>query len=198
MCMTTAPVTSTTTTRMTSRSLRAPAISKRTSIRRPTMRIRTSRICITGIRTEGTHDEVRQHHRSVCVDRRGRNRRLLSSWLVLKQGRPIWLLLPAAVSLALFAWLLTLHPAAAGRVYAAYGGVYRGGDRLVVAGRWHTPRPLGRDRQRRGPGGDGDHLLRPTGTFLIRSKYRIRWCLRFRSRVKPPILYDERLPSLSQ
>ena len=41
-------------------------------------------------------------------------------WLVLKQGRPIWLLLPAAVSLALFAWLLTLHPAAAGRVYAAY------------------------------------------------------------------------------
>ena len=45
-------------------------------------------------------------------------------WLVLKQGRPIWLLLPAAVSLALFAWLLTLHPAAAGRVYAAYGGVY--------------------------------------------------------------------------
>jgi len=24
----------------------------------------------------------------------------------------------------LFAWLLRLHPAAAGRVYAAYGGVY--------------------------------------------------------------------------
>ena len=35
-----------------------------------------------------------------------------------------WLLLPAAVSLALFAWLLTLHPTATGRVYAAYGGVY--------------------------------------------------------------------------
>lgn len=45
-------------------------------------------------------------------------------WLVLKQGRPPWLLLPAAVSLALFAWLLTLHPFAAGRTYAAYGGVY--------------------------------------------------------------------------
>lgn len=45
-------------------------------------------------------------------------------WLYLKkQGSP-WLLLPAAVSLALFAWLLTLHPAASGRVYAAYGGVY--------------------------------------------------------------------------
>lgn len=43
-------------------------------------------------------------------------------WLK-KDGSP-WLLLPAAVSLALFAWLLALHPAAAGRVYAAYGGVY--------------------------------------------------------------------------
>lgn len=40
-----------------------------------------------------------------------------------KDGSP-WLLLPAAVSLTLFAWLLTLHPTAAGRVYAAYGGVY--------------------------------------------------------------------------
>lgn len=26
--------------------------------------------------------------------------------------------------LALFAWLLTLHPSAAGRTYAAYGGMY--------------------------------------------------------------------------
>jgi small multidrug resistance family-3 protein len=33
---------------------------------------------------------------------------------------------PAALSLAAFAWLLTLHPQAAGRVYAAYGGVYVG------------------------------------------------------------------------
>ncbi len=45
-------------------------------------------------------------------------------WLVLKQGKSNWLLLPAALSLALFAWLLTLHPTASGRVYAAYGGVY--------------------------------------------------------------------------
>jgi small multidrug resistance family-3 protein len=45
-------------------------------------------------------------------------------WLWLRQGATAWLLLPAAVSLALFAWLLTLHEAAAGRVYAAYGGVY--------------------------------------------------------------------------
>ena len=29
-----------------------------------------------------------------------------------------------ALALALFVWLLTLHPAASGRVYAAYGGVY--------------------------------------------------------------------------
>ncbi len=36
------------------------------------------------------------------------------------------LLVPAAASLALFAWLLTLHESAAGRVYAAYGGVYIG------------------------------------------------------------------------
>ena len=45
-------------------------------------------------------------------------------WLWLKQGGSAWLLLPAAVSLALFVWLLTLHPSASGRVYAAYGGIY--------------------------------------------------------------------------
>lgn len=43
-------------------------------------------------------------------------------WLV--QHKSVWLLLPASLSLALFVWLLTLHPTAAGRVYAAYGGVY--------------------------------------------------------------------------
>jgi small multidrug resistance family-3 protein len=43
-------------------------------------------------------------------------------WLK-KNGSP-WLLIPALASLAIFAWLLTLHPTAAGRVYAAYGGVY--------------------------------------------------------------------------
>ena len=45
-------------------------------------------------------------------------------WLWLNQRAPVWVLLPAALSLALFVWLLTLHPAASGRVYAAYGGVY--------------------------------------------------------------------------
>lgn len=45
-------------------------------------------------------------------------------YLWLRKGGSAWLLLPATASLALFVWLLTLHPAASGRVYAAYGGVY--------------------------------------------------------------------------
>lgn len=52
-------------------------------------------------------------------------------YLWLTKGRSVWLLVPAAASLALFAWLLTLHPTAAGRVYAAYGGVY-----IAVALAW--------------------------------------------------------------
>jgi small multidrug resistance family-3 protein len=51
--------------------------------------------------------------------------------LWLNKGASAWLLVPAAASLALFAWLLTLHPTAAGRVYAAYGGVY-----IAVALAW--------------------------------------------------------------
>jgi small multidrug resistance family-3 protein len=45
-------------------------------------------------------------------------------YLWLREGRSAWLVVPAALSLALFAWLLSLHPTAAGRVYAAYGGIY--------------------------------------------------------------------------
>lgn len=45
-------------------------------------------------------------------------------YLWLRKGGSPWLLLPAAASLSLFSWLLTLHPTASGRVYAAYGGVY--------------------------------------------------------------------------
>ncbi|MGH8614892.1 MAG: YnfA family protein [Gammaproteobacteria bacterium] len=45
-------------------------------------------------------------------------------YLWLKENRSAWLLLPAALSLATFTWLLTIHPHAAGRVYAAYGDVY--------------------------------------------------------------------------
>ena len=45
-------------------------------------------------------------------------------YLWLTQGKSIALLIPAVLCLAAFTWLLTLHPTAAGRVYAAYGGVY--------------------------------------------------------------------------
>ena len=52
-------------------------------------------------------------------------------YLWLRQDKSIWLLVPAAISLTLFAWLLSLHPTAAGRVYAAYGGIY-----ILVAVLW--------------------------------------------------------------
>lgn len=48
-----------------------------------------------------------------------------SFWMWLREGRPVWWLAPGMASLALFAWLLTLVDSeAAGRAYAAYGGVY--------------------------------------------------------------------------
>lgn len=47
-------------------------------------------------------------------------------YLWLREGKSAWLLGPAAVSLAVFVWLLSMHETAAGRVYAAYGGVYIG------------------------------------------------------------------------
>ncbi|MDF7676607.1 YnfA family protein [Neisseriaceae bacterium ESL0693] len=52
-------------------------------------------------------------------------------WLWLRHQAPVWILLPAVVSLMLFVWLLTLHPDAAARTYAAYGGVY-----IMVALGW--------------------------------------------------------------
>ncbi|TCB54738.1 YnfA family protein [Acinetobacter terrestris] len=45
-------------------------------------------------------------------------------YLILNQGKSHWLWLPTALSLAVFVWLLSLHPAASGRIYAAYGGIY--------------------------------------------------------------------------
>ena len=48
-----------------------------------------------------------------------------SFWAWLRLGKPVWWLLPGMLSLAAFAYLLTRIPAdAAGRAYAAYGGVY--------------------------------------------------------------------------
>lgn len=66
-------------------------------------------------------------------------------YLWLRHGSSPWLLVPGAVSLALFVWLLSLHPSAAGRTYAAYGGVYVSVALLwlwqvdrVVPDRWDT------------------------------------------------------------
>ena len=49
----------------------------------------------------------------------------------LRRDGSAWLLIPAALSLAAFVWLLSIHPVASGRVYAAYGGIY------VVTGTRH-------------------------------------------------------------
>ena len=76
-------------------------------------------------------------------------------WLWLKKEGSIWLLVPAALSLAAFAWLLTLHPQIAGRTYAAYGGVY-----VAVAVIRRSSRPLGRDRRGHYPRWHDDYLLR--------------------------------------
>lgn len=45
-------------------------------------------------------------------------------YLILNQHKSQWLWIPTALALAAFVWLLTLHPAASGRIYAAYGGIY--------------------------------------------------------------------------
>jgi small multidrug resistance family-3 protein len=46
-------------------------------------------------------------------------------WAWLREGRSPYWLIPGIAALLLFAWLLTLVPTtAAGRAYAAYGGVY--------------------------------------------------------------------------
>jgi small multidrug resistance family-3 protein len=46
-------------------------------------------------------------------------------WAYLRLDKPVWWLVPGMASLTLFAWLLTLaDSSAAGRAFAAYGGVY--------------------------------------------------------------------------
>lgn len=45
-------------------------------------------------------------------------------YLILNQNKSHWLWLPTALALIVFVWLLSLHPAASGRIYAAYGGIY--------------------------------------------------------------------------
>lgn len=55
---------------------------------------------------------------------RGRTAGLLPAHVWLSNKGGAWLLLPAGISLLVFVWLLTLHPAASGRVYATYGAIY--------------------------------------------------------------------------
>ena len=46
-------------------------------------------------------------------------------WAWLRIGKPVWWIVPGTASLLLFAYLLALVPSdAAGRAFAAYGGVY--------------------------------------------------------------------------
>lgn len=45
-------------------------------------------------------------------------------YLILNQGKSHWYWVPTVLALTAFVWLLTLHPAASGRIYAAYGGIY--------------------------------------------------------------------------
>ncbi|TDG13054.1 YnfA family protein [Paracraurococcus ruber] len=66
-----------------------------------------------------------------------------AAWAVLRQGASAWWLLPGALSLGVFAWALTWVEAdAAGRAFAAYGGVYIAASLAwlwAVEGRAPTP-----------------------------------------------------------
>ena len=45
-------------------------------------------------------------------------------YLIINEQKSAWLWLPTALSLAVFVYLLRLHPAASWRIYAAYSGIY--------------------------------------------------------------------------
>jgi small multidrug resistance family-3 protein len=64
-----------------------------------------------------------------------------SIFLWLRHDKPVWWIAVSIASLALFAWLLTLHPTDnAGRIYAAYGGVYIAASLLwMFVVEKHTP-----------------------------------------------------------
>lgn len=88
------------------------------------MRMRISRTRITNIFIEGAMIELAKTAALFALTAVAEIVGCYLPWLVLKRGQPWWLLMPAAGALAVFAWLLTLHPSAAGRTYAAYGGMY--------------------------------------------------------------------------
>jgi drug/metabolite transporter superfamily protein YnfA len=82
------------------------------------------------------------------------------AWLKLDRS-PLWLA-PGVACLIAFAWLLTLVPSdAAGRAFAAYGGVYICASLdLDGVGREDPARSLGHDRRRGLPGrGRGSFCL---------------------------------------
>ena len=85
---------------------------------------------------------------------------LPSLWL--SHGKSAWLLVPGALSLAAFAWLLSLHPTASGRVYAAYGGVYIFcGHCLAMGGGRCSPHAVGHCRRGTGACRHGGHHVCP-------------------------------------
>jgi len=87
------------------------------------------------------------------------------AWLKLDRS-PLWLA-PGLVALALFAWLLTLVPSdAAGRAYAAYGGVYIAAS---LAWLWLIE-------------GQRPDRFDLTGAAALAR----RWCRRWRPRAFPP------------
>ncbi|MBV7487704.1 MULTISPECIES: YnfA family protein [Pseudomonas] len=66
-------------------------------------------------------------------------------WMWLRQGKSMWWVVPALLSLTLFALLLTrIEATYAGRAYAAYGGIY-----IIASIGWlavvERIRPLGSD-----------------------------------------------------
>lgn len=94
-------------------------------------------------------------------------------YLWLRQGRSIWLLLPAGLSLIVFVWLLTLHPAAAGRTYAAYGGVYVSAALVWLwLGRGNQAEWLGRSWSAALPRRHGSHHLGGASLISLRRQER--------------------------
>jgi len=87
-------------------------------------------------------------------------------YLWLRKAAPVWILIPAAMSLVLFVWLLSLHPHAAGRTYAAYGGVYVA---AALAWLWAAAGSMGYPRGGALPAWNGGHLLRSSRDLVRRA-----------------------------
>ena len=81
-------------------------------------------------------------------------------WLVLKQGKSAWLLVPAVVALALFVWLL--RPASLrgwAHLRRVWRHVYHRCADMVMGSRWHYSLTLGSDRRNRGFAWHGHHCV---------------------------------------